>query len=820
MTFTYLLNESGKPDLGAAAVEYAHAGFRVHPVWGVTNGVCDCPNPNCTNGKEAGKHPILKGWPDKASDDPDQVAEWWRKHPNANIGIATGGDLVALDADIKTDPETGEEIDARKSLQQLLRWAGREAVVTAVSRTGSGGEHWVFRKPDDIDVGIGQNFQVDGGQTFKFLDWRGEGGFIVAPPSLHKSGRRYEWRGTFDWSSPAQCPNKVLIELAKQKSYSASANRKTGVDTPREVSEERRTEILDALQHISPHCSRDEWIKNVGMPLHDVFGGSEEGLEIWDEWSSEAGAPLYPGSEAVRAQWRSFADCQNPRGEKSLFWLARKGGWRGKETEESALVIDMKTGATAVPPVSDDVYTDEEIEQAFELSESAEFPVELIQGLKGPMRAAFDWVTSCSDSPHTPEVSLTAALAMVTPTIGRKFIGPTNANTSIAVACVARSGVGKDRPRACAANFFSAFPGLGFGKISELPNYRTKIDALLLAHQGCLTMLVDEYGKKMANVLDERKIGDTISTTVRSLIGHGQTVFDLYPAAASNQERKNFAPDVWDAGVFAPSLSMFGFTSPEQFWGALSDSSVADGFLGRHIVIACPDRELPDVDGLPEGDVRRVPVGLQDWALKMQDIAVPEISGKIVIGQGQRRLDSNGNLIPRDPNVVPWGEGAEELFQRIRQSSRRHAQRALSLDQVAESAVMTRLPGQIATLSLIFALGMSDDPNSAKIEQEHVRLAHILALFSTAKIAEKVSQGDLGGVDFPTAYRLAAAWILKNHTEGKQKYNTRAQLAKKPQIFEHLWRIWQELDRDPRFKIVKRGRGERVDVNARASEKS
>jgi hypothetical protein len=108
----------------------------------------------------------------------EQVRNWFSRWPNANIGIVTGeiSNLIVLDI----DPKHGGDI----SLDRLERRFGR-LPVTVEAATGGGGGHFYFAHPGGLirsRTGLAQG-----------IDVRGEGGYIVAPPSIHPSGRPYVW---------------------------------------------------------------------------------------------------------------------------------------------------------------------------------------------------------------------------------------------------------------------------------------------------------------------------------------------------------------------------------------------------------------------------------------------------------------------------------------------------------------------------------------------------------------------------------------------------------------------------------------------------
>ena len=93
-----------------AALAYAGLGWHVFPVHGILDGRCTCGR-TC---KRAGKHPWTAHGLNDATDDKDKIKAWWREHPMANVGIATGASgLVVVDADVsngKRGDETWREI--------------------------------------------------------------------------------------------------------------------------------------------------------------------------------------------------------------------------------------------------------------------------------------------------------------------------------------------------------------------------------------------------------------------------------------------------------------------------------------------------------------------------------------------------------------------------------------------------------------------------------------------------------------------------------------------------------------------------------------
>ncbi len=162
--------------LGKAAQWYGKRGYPVFPLHSAAGGRCSCGSAGCD---APGKHPRISRWPQQASTAAPMIFTWWHRWPDANIALVTGevSHLVVLDV----DPRHGGDaaIDEVQS-----RFAPLPVTVTA--RTGGGGWHHFFQHP-------GPRVPNSSGLLGPGLDVRGDGGYIVAPPSLHASGASYDW---------------------------------------------------------------------------------------------------------------------------------------------------------------------------------------------------------------------------------------------------------------------------------------------------------------------------------------------------------------------------------------------------------------------------------------------------------------------------------------------------------------------------------------------------------------------------------------------------------------------------------------------------
>lgn len=214
-------------DLVTAALAYGQAGLRVLPIHTVREGVCSCGAVDCDR---PAKHPLIKAGKDfsRASSDVAAIADWWRRWPDANIGIRTGAEsgLVVLDVDV---PKGGAS-----SLAALEQEHGKLPSTPEVL-TGGGGKHLLFRHP-------GQEVRPSAGQLGDGLDVRGDGGFIVAPPSLHVSGRPYKWVRT-----PEKVPAAPLPPWLETMVVEGVTKRRNGGRAGDAIPEGKRNAALTSL---------------------------------------------------------------------------------------------------------------------------------------------------------------------------------------------------------------------------------------------------------------------------------------------------------------------------------------------------------------------------------------------------------------------------------------------------------------------------------------------------------------------------------------------------------------------------------------------
>lgn len=143
------------PRLGAAAIQYAKWGWPVFPLIAGT------------------KRPATRNGFKDATLDIDRIQAWWQRNPDSNIGLPTGHRFDVIDIDVP---------DGIPSMIQLIN--NNKLIVHGHVTTSSGGTH-LYVKP----TGRGNT-----ARSMPGVDYRGIGGYVVAPPStLGPPGRAWSW---------------------------------------------------------------------------------------------------------------------------------------------------------------------------------------------------------------------------------------------------------------------------------------------------------------------------------------------------------------------------------------------------------------------------------------------------------------------------------------------------------------------------------------------------------------------------------------------------------------------------------------------------
>lgn len=301
--------------LGQAALDYARRGWPVFPCRERTETIT-------THGGKTrelkAKAPYGGSGVKDATTDEEVIKGWWRRWPNAMIGLAMGRNgLFALDFDPRFDEETGEVFDLPGLKAALIEQMGCDLPKSLTAMTQSGGVHVYLLQPDDGGEPIRNR-----GNLPLHVDVRGLGGYVIAPPSIlyaeDGSERLYRWL-TNRHDAPVEAP-AALVEILRSKGRKAErvAPEQAREPEPRRtmsgddaVDAARRKWALAALDAAIAELGRarqgerGQTLNRVGFRMGQLVGAGVisralvlAGLE---EGANACGLSGVDGIEAVRA---------------------------------------------------------------------------------------------------------------------------------------------------------------------------------------------------------------------------------------------------------------------------------------------------------------------------------------------------------------------------------------------------------------------------------------------------------------------------------------------------------------------------------------
>jgi hypothetical protein len=315
---TYISKSTGsqptkEPNV-TSALKYAAGGFYIFPVhYVLKDGHCSCNKSKCT---DIGKHPATLHGLSEATTDIERIKSWWAARPNYNIGLATGhAGLQVIDIDV-SDGKVGAQ-----SLANLIERNG-PLPDTLKQTTGSGGTHYFFHA-DKL-------YKNSTNKIGQHIDSRGKGGYVIVPPSNHRSGGQYVWDNE---SSIAELPDWLGANLAIEgaepvagkegKAMLVAGDAGPAVSGQRQYPPLTQPQIEELLKFI-PADERDVWLQ-VGSAIKTVMG--EAGMPVWNAWAENGDG--FKGDQDQERQWGSFKPGFYNAG--TLVKLSRDNGWKASD---------------------------------------------------------------------------------------------------------------------------------------------------------------------------------------------------------------------------------------------------------------------------------------------------------------------------------------------------------------------------------------------------------------------------------------------------------------------------------------------------------
>lgn len=228
------------------AIKYAEMGLAVFPV-------------------RQNKAPFTPHGCKDAKKDKRAIKNWWSRYPDANIGIATGsisGGIIVIDIDI--DEDKGIYGD-----DSLRNWENENGELPETWRaiTGRGGYHIYYRSDEKIKNTT---------NLYPGIDIRGEGGYVIAPPSIHLNGNYYRWE--ID-------PEDTDIHFADQQvmKFINGAGKQSGI-----VEQKPKFKLPDRIKE----GARNDTLYRYGCSLQSKGYTDEEILNRLEDANTRCDVPL------------------------------------------------------------------------------------------------------------------------------------------------------------------------------------------------------------------------------------------------------------------------------------------------------------------------------------------------------------------------------------------------------------------------------------------------------------------------------------------------------------------------------------------------
>lgn len=580
--------------------DYIEAGFKVFSLHGVTNGACDCGNPEC---KALYKHPRTKNWQHTPAwtDEQVEVMEITGQF-DTGFGVLCEGWLI-----IDVDARNGGYASYQKLLKDIP--AVSQCGFEVLTGSGGGSRHLYFKLAQDTPK-LMQSLQKYPGIDFK------TSGYVVGAGSQHVSGKRYavlEGSPTAITKAPG-----ALIKLLEQR-----VQVRDSAGTAKATSAE---DVLAALEFCEGYESYKPWLA-VGISLYDAFGGSQAGLDAWFEWSKKSKKHV-PDYGQMSYKYYGFGKHHDDKRHAcSIFYEAMQNGYTKPVTFDDIDDVEDKEE----PKQSEE--WDEKEEAPFSGSELpfdvSDIDLESPPGFVGELTS---WINS--SSMYLRKRIAVATSLVAAGNLGMHYRDKTDTTPNLMTLCVAGSGTGKDTSLKC----FSKIMTQGHMQLAIHGDIKSKQEIIrnLIEHQ-IAAYCTDEIGEILKTIENAKKKGgaaylegitgeimkiftkanDTlmvsgdvrrellkslrteIAALEKQLISLEEKAYER--RTQKQEESDNFLMSIINAkiekikpfilqiestgGIPQPFFSMIGFTTPESFEPCLSVDLAKNGFLSRAFLI-------------------------------------------------------------------------------------------------------------------------------------------------------------------------------------------------------------------------------------------
>lgn len=593
------------------------------------------------------------------------VMKAWAMWPECNIGILTGTRATATHIVACVDFDTDDA--------EMLIEMQRSLPPSPVTKRGKRGHSAFYLVPAGTE-----GFRTT---IVELLTGTRQ---TVIPPSIHPdTGRPYQWTSDASLLDTPAASLPVLSEddLARFRDTVEALTDKP-IPAPKAVILPFPNDEETIWQRVNSRAlgNLDAWVPELGLPKLRKVANGYKGVAFWRASSTERAIADRNTNLSivthVGARDHGTGESYSPLDlviaafghdlDTAYEWLARRMGMLEDAVEfpepnaTPAPEVTTAPAETATEPATSATETAET-----ETATDEELPDHLtrVPGLLGDV---VEWIVAGSRRPNRT-LALGAAVTLVGTLIGQAIAGPTGSATHLYVVALAPSGAGKDHPLQSIARALKASNNGALVGPSEFISMPAVIK--FLSRKPLSVCAMDEIGAFLKRLSHPKSSAyeKSISKVLRSAWGASFTTM-MTPEWASLEATE----------IESPALSIYGVSTPGEFFSALEGDDVVNGFLNRWLLLTT-DRKVRDID--PAHSAGHIPPDLAlalarlrngANALSEADKAAPIGSGKTVkrmVWNGGRRvyegLLSDVERICRDDKVEPYFARTAEMAIRL-----------------------------------------------------------------------------------------------------------------------------------------------------------
>lgn len=492
------------------AIAYASMGWPVLALnWPRDDGKCSCGKIDC---KSVGKHPYARLCPQgshSATTDEATIRRWWMQYPDLNVGIVMDEYRYVIDI----DPRNGGD-DTWEQIKSQGHDDG------PVCLTGGGGMHIFGRAIAPLRAG-----EVGTGIDFK----AGPGAYVVAAPSLHASGKCYEW----EMSSQPDLPLPVAPDWIVEQFARDQKKKATVLDL--DLSKIRLSPEIKAVKE---------------------GGRNNELARLIGRWVTQG---MKPDEVLI------LANGANKKFEPPL----SEGEVR--QVIQSVFDTDARNNPEKYAQIAVECSCQEEVEDGY--------PDKLLNP-GGLLQEIMNHVDQSSAVSH-PIYALGGALVAVGTAAGQRVMTSTGLRTHNYIVILGYSGSGKNAPQ-------MAIPALFMHdhRLQNLngPNELTSSAAIMryLTKFSTCHCFVDEIGHLFSAMANPQ-------SHLADLSG---TLMKIWSSAALECYQKPYSDEKANIILHYPHMSVLGCSTPVKFWQSITSEDYATGLMSRTLVMQSSHQAL------------------------------------------------------------------------------------------------------------------------------------------------------------------------------------------------------------------------------------